>query len=103
MRVTASSLSEHPAFAIPARLADLLAKLVAWTLPFRDPGDAFERRKKGMSGTPHHFKIHIRMRPRATAIDQSGFGCQFRFPDQCIHCKARKKISPWFVVAFFGT
>jgi hypothetical protein len=102
MRVTASCLSKHPAFAISPRRAELLAKLVPRIFPFRDPGDAFECREKGMSGTTQHFKGHIRMRSCATAIDQSGLRCQIRFLDQGVHCEASEKISPRFVVAFCG-
>jgi hypothetical protein len=103
MRVTASSLIEHPTFAISARGADLLAKLGAGTFPFCDQGNAFECREKGMSRTAQHFKGHIGMRSCAAAIDQSRLRCQIGFIDQGIDCKAGEKISPWFVIAFFGT
>jgi hypothetical protein len=103
MRVAAPSLSKHVALAIPPRCAELLSKLVVWISPLRDAGDPFECRQKGTRGSIHHFKAHIRMGSRATAIDQSGLRRQIRFLNQGIHCKAGEKISRWFVVAFFRT
>src|SRR5260370_10703572 len=101
MSVTAAGGDQHLAFAVPACRAELFAKLACRISSLRNLSDEFERREKGMRRPMHHFKSHIGVRTRTTAIDQSGFRCQIRFRNQSLRGEPGEQICPRTEVAPF--